>query len=391
MKSSLKTHEIVNDESLADTIIINSCTVTNGADSDVRNYINRVNRLGKKVLFTGCGVKYSGEDYLKNNKVFGVFSMSKKNDINSFLAKSDKFIEIEENSHADKGIVNDFQTYSKAFVKIQEGCNFRCSYCIIPAVRGRSRSIDEAEILNEASNLVANGLDEIILTGTNMGSYGKDTSSSLARLLSKLGDIKGIKRVRLGSLEPSQITDEFLEIVQEPFVEKHLHIALQHTNDEMLKIMRRRNRVKNDLNLFEKLAEFGFSLGTDFIVGHPGETDEIWAEAVENFRLYPLTHLHAFVYSPRSGTYSATMKQSVNGTVAKNRLKMIKNIVSLNNFNFRKAHQIPLNILIEQSKDGYLQGFDQFYNKCFIKDDNILDKKWIKVDNYDVKFEGNFA
>ncbi|PSM52657.1 putative tRNA (N6-L-threonylcarbamoyladenosine37-C2)-methylthiotransferase MtaB [Campylobacter blaseri] len=391
IKQNLKENEICNDESEADIIIINSCTVTNGADSDVRSYINRVKREGKKVLLTGCGAISKGEELLKQDKVFGVFGMSNKEKIDDFISKTDKFIDIGNLNSKDKNIVTNYENHTKAFIKIQEGCDFRCSYCIIPYVRGNSRSLDELKIIDEAKKLVENGFSELVLTGTNIGSYGKDTNSSIASLLKKLGGIRGIKRIRLGSLEPSQIDDEFKEILDEDWLEKHLHIALQHTSQKMLNIMRRRNRAFKDIELFNELSKKGFALGTDFIVGHPGESEEIWAEALENFKKFPLTHIHAFIYSKRDNTPSAKMKLDVNGKVAKDRLKMITNIVKLNNLEFRKKHYNELEILVEQIQDDYYTGFDQFYNKVFIKSEEDLRNRYVKVGDYEIKLSGNFA
>ncbi|WP_168236727.1 radical SAM protein, partial [Campylobacter fetus] len=292
----------------------------------------------------------------------------------------------------DKNIVSNYENHTKAFIKIQEGCNFKCSYCIIPSVRGKSRSIDEEVILNEAKILASNGYNEIVLTGTNIGSYGEEKSSSLGKLLQKLGSIKGIKRIRLGSIEPSQIDESFREILQESWLEKHLHIALQHTSQTMLDIMRRRNRAFKDIELFNELSNLGFALGSDYIVAHPGESEKVWEEGLENFKKFPITHLHAFIFSPRSGTHSASMKIDVDGVVAKNRLKILKNIAFVNNFEFRKRNKTNLNILVEkQGSDGLYDGFDQFYNKIKIKSDKDISKEWVELSNYEVKPDENYA
>ncbi|NLK66839.1 MAG: tRNA (N(6)-L-threonylcarbamoyladenosine(37)-C(2))-methylthiotransferase MtaB [Campylobacteraceae bacterium] len=392
MKNSIESYEICEDESSADIIVVNSCTVTNGADSDVRNYLNRANRSGKKVFLTGCGAISKGEELFKENKAFGVFGMGEKLKIDEFLKRDDKFIELGNLDSIEKGSVVSFSSHTKAFLKIQEGCNFNCSYCIIPSVRGKARSKDENALLEEATHLAENGFSEIVLTGTNIGSYGRDKDTSLAKLLKKLSQIKGIKRVRLGSLEPSQIDSEFRELLDEEWLERHLHIALQHTSQKMLTIMRRRNNAFRDLELFNYLANKGFALGTDFIVGHPGESSEIWTEAMQNFKKFPLTHIHAFIYSPRDGTHSAAMKMDVNGKVAKERLKFIKNIVDINNFNFRKKrYNESLKVLVEQEIDGHYTGFDQFYNGVFIKSDESLVNRWIEVGKYEVTKAGNFA
>ncbi len=391
IKSNLKSGEITHDEQGADVVVINSCTVTNGADADVRNYVNKMNRLGKKILLTGCGAVSRGEELYKNGAVFGVFGMSQKEKIDEFLGSESKFYDIGSLDGVEKNLVSDYEDHTKAFIKIQEGCDFNCSYCIIPSVRGRSRSIAESVILKEAASLAANGFSEIVLTGTNIGSYGKASGTSLGTLLQKLGAIRGICRIRLGSIEPSQIDESFREILSEPWLERHLHIALQHTSQKMLSIMRRRNSALRDLELFCELTERGFALGTDFIVAHPGESEEIWLEALENFKKFPLTHLHAFIFSPRQGTASASLKDRIDGKTAKARLKMLQNITALNNYKFRLSHKVPLNVLIERKNGEFYEGYDQFYDKIWIKSDEDLSKKWMEIRDYEVKFDGNFA
>jgi len=390
LKSYIKDYEITNDEEGADIVVINSCTVTNSADSGVRNYINGVKRRGAKVILTGCGAVSKGKELFASG-IFGVLGASKKSDLNELLKQEKPFFELGNLNSVDKNIVTNYENHTKAFIKIQEGCNFNCSYCIIPSVRGKARSMDEAMILKEARILAQNGYNELVLTGTNIGSYGKDTNSSLGKLLANLGKISGIRRIRLGSIEPSQIDESFREILKEEWLERHLHIALQHTSEAMLKIMRRRNNAFSDLELFNELSSLGFALGTDYIVGHPGESEEIWTEAVENFKKFPITHLHAFVYSPRRDTHSATLKSDVSGDVAKARLKVLQGIALQNNENFRKKHNETLKILVEQRNGDFYEGFDQFYNKAKISSQNDITKEWLEVSEYEIKPDANYA
>ena len=390
LKSYIKDYEITNDEEVADIVVINSCTVTNSADSGVRNYINGVKRRGAKVILTGCGAVSKGKELFASG-IYGVLGASKKSDLNELLKQEKPFFELGNLNSVDKNIVTNYENHTKAFIKIQEGCNFNCSYCIIPSVRGKARSMDEAMILKEARILAQNGYNELVLTGTNIGSYGKDTNSSLGKLLANLGKISGIRRIRLGSIEPSQIDESFREILKEEWLERHLHIALQHTSEAMLKIMRRRNNAFSDLELFNELSSLGFALGTDYIVGHPGESEEIWAEAVENFKKFPITHLHAFVYSPRRDTHSATLKSDVSGDVAKARLKVLQGIAFKNNENFRKKHNETLKILVEQKNGDFYEGFDQFYNKAKISSQNDITKEWLEVSEYEIKPDANYA
>jgi len=393
MMSSLKEYEITENESEADMIVINSCTVTNGADTHVRSYISQVekNNSGAKLFLTGCGAHTKGESLLKENRIHGVFGQSEKQKIDTLLKKEQPFYDPGDLNHIDDMVVDEFVGKSRAFIKIQEGCNFRCSYCIIPYVRGDARSMDEGRILEQVSRLARNGFGEFILTGTNVGSYGQDTKTSLAKLMKKMSQIRGVRRIRLGSVEPVQISDEFKEILDEPWMERHMHIALQHTSPKMLKLMNRRNVYKQDRELFEFLADKGYAIGTDFITGFPGESEELWQEAMQNARALPLTHLHAFTYSKRDGTPAAVMKPEVNGKVAKARLHELQELVNEKNYAFRKSFGGELDVLIESKKDGLYHGFDQHFNKIVVESDSDLEGNWITLSEYEVKKDYNYA
>ncbi len=393
MMSSLQEYETTENEDEADIVVINSCTVTNGADTHVRSYISQLEKKGdnKKLFLTGCGAHTKGESLLREKRVHGVFGQSEKEKIDTLLKKEQPFYEKGNLNHIDKIIVDEFVGKSRAFIKIQEGCNFRCSYCIIPSVRGDARSMDEGRILEQISRLALNGFGEFILTGTNVGSYGQDTKTSLAKLMKKISLIRGVCRIRLGSVEPIQITDEFKEILDEPWMEKHMHIALQHTSPKMLKLMNRRNIYRQDRELFEFLADKGYAIGTDFITGFPGEDTLLWQEAIENAKALPLTHLHAFTYSKRDGTAAATMSLEVNGKVAKERLHEIEALVNEKNYTFRKAFNGELDVLVESYKSGLYHGLDQHFNKIVVKSDEDLLGNWVKISDYKVMKEHNYA
>jgi len=392
MMGALKNYEITQDESEADAIVINSCTVTNGADTHVRSYLSHVEKTSDaKVFLTGCGAHTKGKSLLKSGRVHGVFGQSEKLKIESFLQKEKPFYDAGDLNHIDNAVVDDFVGKSRAFIKIQEGCSFRCSYCIIPFVRGDARSMDEGRILEQIQRLALNGFGEFILTGTNVGSYGQKTNSSLVSLMKKISQIRGVRRIRLGSIEPIQITDEFKEILGESWLERHLHIALQHTSQKMLKLMNRRNVYKQDRELFEELASKGFAIGTDFITGHPGESAELWEEAMKNVRELPLTHLHAFTYSKRDGTPSATLKPEVNGKLAKERLHELESIIKQKNLDFRSAFSGELEVLLESQKDSLFVGYDQHFNKIVVDSKEDLIGNWVTVQNYEVRGEFNHA
>ncbi|TSA87026.1 tRNA (N(6)-L-threonylcarbamoyladenosine(37)-C(2))-methylthiotransferase MtaB [Helicobacter mehlei] len=394
MLAHLKAFERVDCEQEADIVVLNSCTVTNDADYSARAYAKKMHALGKRVFFTGCGANTQGHRLFKSGHVFGVFGHDHKTQIDGLLQQEKSFFYEDKQEKLDQSLLQEFVGKTRAFVKIQEGCDFKCSYCIIPSVRGKSRSLSENQILEQCQVLAQSGVLEVVLTGTNVGSYGKDTKSNMAGLIKKIAQNTPIKRIRIGSLEPSQIDAEFLELLDHPILEKHLHIALQHSHDSMLKRMRRVNRVKSDRVLFEHIASKGFALGTDFIVGHPFEDEPTWQQAWENFKQLPLTHIHPFIYSPRAGTPSSTMPNRINGSVARTRLNQIKHYVQGNNLAFRQALRVQgqvLEVLVESYKEGYYYGHDQYFNPIKIQASQDLCGQWVEFRDYEVLEDGNYA
>ncbi|KFN39501.1 MAG: radical SAM protein, partial [Sulfuricurvum sp. MLSB] len=188
-----------------------------------------------------------------------------------------------------------------------------------------------------------------------------------------------------------QINESFREILNEPWLERHLHIAIQHSSDAMLRLMNRRNRIGSDIELFSMLHDKGFALGTDFIVGHPGESDAIWSEAMENVRRLHLTHIHPFTYSKRDGTPSAVMKPEVNGTVAGKRMSELSALIEANNRAFRAQVNSPLEVLVESGENGRYSGYDQYFNKVVIESAEDLCGDWITLEHYEVDDDYNLA
>lgn len=396
MVAQLKNQDIeayeVSCEGDSDIVVVNSCTVTNGADSDVRHYVNKMKKNGKTIFFTGCGSHTQGARLFSAGQVDGVFGQSLKQNVSAILSQKN-FFDLGDLESVDSLDVGDFEGKTRAFLKIQEGCSFACSYCIIPAVRGKSRSYTDKNVIAQVQKLAQKGFSEFVFTGTNIGSYGQKQNSSLPKLLKKISQIKGIKRLRVGSIEPLHVTDEFLEILDEPWMEKHLHIAIQHSHDHMLKLMNRRNRVKADQKLFATLANKNIAIGTDYIVGHPGETETLWKEAIKALKDYHLTHVHAFIYSLREGTHSSVLQNdlgAIDGTKAKARLQNLQRLVQEKNRIFRQKNvQTSLKVLVESEKKGQFTGLDQFYNRLQIQSTDDLKGTWIDIKNYKVEHECN--
>ncbi|MCV6606647.1 MAG: tRNA (N(6)-L-threonylcarbamoyladenosine(37)-C(2))-methylthiotransferase MtaB [Campylobacterales bacterium] len=390
MMANLQNYTVTKNIQEADILIINSCTVTNSADSGVRNYINKTKRENPNIVvyFTGCGVLTQGEKLHKNQTVKSVFSSSLKEEIDSLLTLKEPFFKTREQTQIDSTIVGDIIGNQRAFIKIQEGCDFECSYCIIPYVRGASRSIKEKTITEQIQLLTDKGFSEFILTGTNTGSYGFNSSTSLAKLIHKISKISGVKRIRLGSIEPLQVTDELIDIASSDIMDKYLHIALQHTSDKMLQLMKRRNNYSDDYKLLTKLGDLGFALGTDYITGFPGEKIEDHKEAYKRLEDLPLTHIHGFSYSKRDGTESSKLKEDVPGNEARRRLKEITDLIDDKNRIFKEKNKQPLKVLIEKSEkieQGYINsGLDQFFNRVSFCDISDFYGQWHTVENYNI-------
>lgn len=389
MSSNLKNFITTNDETEADFIVINSCTVTNGADSGVRQYANSIKRKNPtaRLFLTGCSVETEGKKLYDAGSLFAAFGHSEKEQIDTLLSSNSGFYEIGNKEHIDTTIVQEFVGHTKAFIKIQEGCDFECSYCIIPFARGLSRSISETTIVEQIRILCDKGFSEFVLTGTNVGSWGKDQNSTISTLIKKISMINGVRRIRLGSIEPSQIDNEFIEVATESFFAKQLHIAIQHSHNHILELMNRHNRFETDMALFQKLSQKGFAIGTDYIVGFPGESDEIWQLAYENLSKMPITHIHPFIYSKRDGTLAANMKNIVKGDISKDRLHQVNELVSQKNLQFRDDIKTDLHVLVESSNIG----FCQFYNKMVFEDNANLSHKWVRVTKYESIGQNNYA
>ena len=324
-------YEIVDFEDKADIYIINTCSVTNESDKKSRKMINRARKNNKDaiIIVMGCYsqlnadkidadiilgnkdksniVKLIEEYKTKNNKITKIYNLTKT-----------KFEEME---------ISKFTNHTRAFVKIQDGCNAFCSYCIIPYTRGRVRSKDKTSVIKEVTKLVNNGYKEIVLTGIHTGRYGIDINTTLEELLKELVKIPNIYRIRLSSIEINEITPGIIKLLKENKVmAKHLHIPLQSGSNKILKLMNRRYNKEEFKNMITKIKEIpNISLTTDLIVGFPNETEEDFKETLDTLNEIKFTKIHTFPYSRRNGTPAAAMENQVPPEVKKDRVhKIIK-------------------------------------------------------------------
>ncbi len=396
-------YEKAETEDYADVYVINTCTVTHMSDRKSRQYIRRMKKKNPDAIIAvvGCYSQVSPEEILSIDEVNLVMGTNDRNKIVEEVKKIDAsrkvstvddimkvkaFEEIEINKTNGK---------TRAFMKIQDGCDRYCSYCIIPYARGRVRSRDLESIINEVKTLAQNGYKEVVLTGIHVASYGKDIKDNDIKLLDvikEINDIDGIERIRLSSVEPILFSDEFVEAVSSmDKVCPHYHLSLQSGCDETLKRMKRRYTTEEYKTIVDRLraAIPNVSITTDVIVGFPGETDEEFDKTYEFLKDIELTHMHVFKYSPRKGTPAATMENQVDPSTKHDRSEKL---LKLNEENFNKFGQKMLdkefNVLFEQKVgDNKYEGLTENYVKVIVESDKDISEQILKVRIKEVKNE----
>lgn len=324
-------YEISDFNDFCDVYVVNTCTVTNNSDVKSRKMINHPKKINKNCCLVVCGCFIeSAKDY-KNDDidiVLGNYNKSKVVDlVEEFFRNKEKInqkFNLNEVEFEDMNIKH-FENRTRAFVKIQDGCENFCTYCIIPYVRGKCRSKKEDNVLSEITTLVNNGYNEIVLTGIHTGNYGVDINTNFSSILEKILNIKGLKRLRISSIEITELDDKFLELLKNPILCNHLHIPLQSGGEKTLKRMNRKYDKKYFKEEIEKIRKIrpDISITTDVIVGFPGETEDDFNECVDFIKEINFSKLHVFPYSKRDGTVAAKMKDQIDGKVKKERVKTL--------------------------------------------------------------------
>lgn len=396
-------YEKAETEDYADVYVINTCTVTHMSDRKSRQYIRRMKKKNPDAIIAvvGCYSQVSPEEILSIDEVNLVMGTNdrkkiveevKKIDASRKVSTVDDIMKVKAFEEIE---INKTNGKTRAFMKIQDGCDRYCSYCIIPYARGRVRSRDLESIVKEVENLASNGYKEVVLTGIHVASYGKDIKDSDIKLLDvikQINDIEGIERIRLSSVEPILFTDEFVEAVSTmDKVCPHYHLSLQSGCDETLKRMKRRYTTEEYKAIVDRLraAIPNVSITTDVIVGFPGETNEEFDKTYEFLKDIELTHMHVFKYSPRKGTPAATMENQVDPSTKHDRSEKL---LQLNEENFNKFGQKILdkefNVLFEQKVgDNKYEGLTENYVKVIVESDNDISEQILKVKIKDVKNE----
>lgn len=336
----------------ADIYIINTCSVTNIADRKSRQMLHKAKKMNPEavVVAAGCYVQADPDGVKKDECVDIILGNNMKISIvealNDYFGGSDKtsyLVDINDKYQEYESLkINQTGEHTRAYIKIQDGCNQFCSYCIIPYVRGRVRSRKPEDIVNEVKTLAATGVKEVVLTGIHISSYGTDLENiSLIELIEAIHEIEGIKRIRLGSLEPRIITEEFAKrIARLEKICPHFHLSLQSGCDKTLKAMNRKYNIEEYYEGCVRLREVfdNPAITTDVIVGFPGETEEDFLETRKFLEKVHFYEMHIFKYSRRKGTVADKMKEQVADTVKSERSAVLLALEKAQSLEYRKMY-----------------------------------------------------
>lgn len=370
-------YEVVEFDEYADVYIVNTCTVTNVADRKSRQMLRRAKEINKDATLVACGcyAQVAKDELKKIPEIDLIIGNNEKNDI----------IQIVENHISQKGaedLVSDVMykldyvelgttTYTektRAVIKVQDGCDRFCSYCLIPYARGHIRSRKIENVIEEIKKVVEEGINEVVITGIHIASYGRDFKGEnigLIDLLEEINKIQGLHRIRLGSIEPTIVTDEFVERLSKlDKICDHFHLSLQSGCTETLKRMNRRYTTEEFKAVTKRLrAKFpNAALTTDIIVGFPGETDEEFNTTYEFLKEIAFYKMHIFKYSQRKGTKAAVMPNQVDGKIKEERSKKLIELSNENEYNYNKKYiGKQVEVLFEEREGEYLKGHTTNY------------------------------
>lgn len=364
----------------ADIIIINTCTVTNVADSKCKKFVRRVRRENERVILVvvGCSVQNNFDAYNEMNIDILLGNRCKSNIvelINNFIKTNERYSYITNNRDLsfENMEINNFD-HTRAYIKIQDGCDNFCAYCIIPFMRGKCRSKNFDLIIKESKNLVASGHQEIVLTGIHTGSYN-DSGKDLVDVINVLSKLESLKRIRLSSVEITELNDKFMDMLKtnDKFCD-HLHIPLQAGSNEVLKMMNRKYDLEyfyNKINMIRSIRP-NISITTDIIVGFPEETEEMFESTYEFSKKIKFSKIHVFPYSKRDGTVASRMKEvkDIEKTNRVHKLLELSDILEQEYNNKFKNKEVE--VLIEEVKNNKSIGHTS--NFLRIETDKILEK-----------------
>ncbi len=383
-------YEIVEFGEDTDYVVINTCTVTNKADSECRNIIRKAHRTSpkSKIIVVGCYAQLESNKIAEIEGVELILGTSEKHKLFEYLDEAMEevgtpTIKVDNSSEFFGAATQEADSHTRAFLKIQDGCNYFCSYCIIPFARGRARSIKVDQAVAQAKDLVTKGYKEIVLTGINIGEFSGTSGEKFEDLVRQVLDLDGLERLRLSSVEPNTITDELFELLGHPKMMPHFHIPIQAGDDTILKAMRRHYDVAQFKKVIEKIhtAYPTASIGSDVIVGFPGETDELFENTYNLLSELPITHFHVFPYSVRKGTKAEGLEGHLKGDVKKARVKRLNQLGESKLIAFSKQFigQVTPVLFEQLNRNGEFEGFTPNYLRVKAKAGRDLKNKILEV------------
>lgn len=389
-------YKVVNFKENADIYVINTCTVTNLGDRKSRQFIRRAKKTNKDsiIAVVGCYAQVSPDEIERIEGVDVIIGTSDKEKIVK-LCEESKENNIKINKVKDFRKLKDFEelkienlkSKTRAYMKIQEGCNQYCSYCIIPYARGPIRSRPLENIINEGKRLSEAGFKEIILTGIHVASYGKDRGDyNLLDVIKEINKIEGIERIRLSSIEPTLIDEKFMEtIIKMPKVCDHFHLSLQSGSDKILDKMNRKytaDEYRNTVHLIREYMPYA-GITTDIIVGFPGEGEEEFKETYDLVKEIGFSRIHVFKYSPRSGTPASKFKDQVHGSIKSQRSEKLIELGEklMKEFNKKLIGKSMTVLFEEESKDSseYMEGYTTNYTRVRALGNSNIEGKILPV------------
>lgn len=380
-------YKAVKEEEEADVYVINTCSVTSIGDRKSRQMVRKIRRKHPQAVIAvaGCYAQIAPEIFEAMGDIDVIVGAQNRSKIVEYVEQAQKK---EKTINAVKDImsVTEFEnlyvdaegeTKTRAFIKVQEGCDNYCTFCIIPFARGKLKSRKQKDAVEEIRRLVAKGYREIVLTGIHLGNYGRDLhdGTSLATLVEELLRIPNLLRIRMGSIESVELSDDLINLIKdEPRVCRHLHLPIQSGSDAVLRRMNRHYRLPEYKKLISELREKipGLALTTDLIVGFPGETEENFMETLETLRELRFSAIHVFPYSQRTGTPAAVFPNQVPGDIKKDRVHRVQELEKEVSKEYRKTFlQKTVHVLIEEEKNGYFEGLSDEYIRVSITDKNV--------------------
>lgn len=370
-----KEYEIKDFNDICDVYIINTCTVTNTSDIKSKKMIRQAIKRNPDacIVAMGCFIE-ANKDYEIEGLDIVVGNKDKSkipNLIDEYFNKKEtiKRLYNEEKTIFEDMYITDFPGRTRAFVKIQDGCENFCSYCIIPFVRGKCRSKEQTKVLKEITDLVNNGYQEVVLTGIHTGNYGVDLNTNFATLLKEIVKIEGLKRLRISSIEITELTEEVLEVIKDNnVIVDHMHIPLQAGSNEVLKLMNRKYDLDYYYNKINEIRTIrpNMSITTDVLVGFPGETEEMFKRTIKTCRDLELTKMHVFPFSLRKGTKAETLPNHIDNEEKKSRARRLLEVSKELELNYYSKYlNKEVEVLVEETKDGY--SFGHTGNYLYVK------------------------